>query len=57
MLVHSFSPTAEWYADFEAFAKAVGGAPTVGTFANVGSRGGIDLHLAWVTGDPRFLTA
>lgn len=57
MLVHSFSPTAEWYADFEAFAKALCGSPTIGALTNVGSRGGIDLHLGWVTGDARFLTA
>lgn len=56
MLVHSFSPTSEWYADYEAFAKALGAVATIGTVTKVGSRGGINLHLGWVTGDPRFLT-
>jgi hypothetical protein len=55
MLVHSFSQSNEWFADYEAFASLFGVQAKIDVVVSVGVRGGIPLHLAWVRGDKRFL--
>ncbi len=54
LIVHSFSPTHRWYADFEAFGAALGVTVDRGRLAAVGRRSGVELYLGWVTGDQRF---
>ena len=49
MLVHSFSPTRMWFEDFVVFVRAMGGSVAEDGVITVGARGGIELHLAWVT--------
>jgi hypothetical protein len=57
MLVHSFSATDEWLADYQAFAYALGADDAnAGTISFVGDRDGTDLYLAWAKGEARFLT-
>lgn len=56
MLVHSFSKTDEHLADYQAFAKLFGiSDANVNTVSYAGNKNGIDLYLAWVKGDKRFL--
>jgi hypothetical protein len=57
MLVHSFSSTSEWFEDYAAFVTLLGGSPSKDGLTSVGPRSGVDLHLAWVSGDQHFLTA
>lgn len=54
MLVHSFSPTSEWFADYSAFVTLLGGRAVEGRLISVGARAGVLLHLAWVRGDERY---
>jgi hypothetical protein len=56
MLVHSFSRTNAWYDDYCAFARMLGGSPQSNAVTTIGDRSVINLHLAWVKGDERFLT-
>lgn len=56
MLVHSFSPTHEWFDDFAAFARLLGIVPERNRVYSCGVRGGVDLHIGWVSGEQRFLT-
>jgi len=50
MLVHSFSPTNEWYEDFEKFAGLYGGHAKLNEVFSVGRINGIDLYLGWIKG-------
>ena len=58
MLVHSFSPTAAWFADFQAFVGLFG---VLATERNVllplAVCEGISLYTGWVMGDPAYLQA
>lgn len=56
MLVHSFSQQHQWFEDYAAFAKLLGADVQVGAVSSVGQRNGVNLHLAWVCGDPIYLT-
>ncbi|MGH7812835.1 MAG: DUF6946 family protein [Candidatus Binataceae bacterium] len=51
MLVHSFSPTHEWFKDFSDFAALYGITPEVGQVKKAARHKEIDLHLGWVS-DP-----
>lgn len=55
MLVHSFSQQHQWFEDYAAFAKLLGAAVQVNAVSSVGPRNGVNLHLAWVCGDPTYL--
>lgn len=55
MLVHSFSPTQAWFSDFAAFARLFNVEAALGRTTPAGLRGGIELHLGWVCGDPAYL--
>ena len=51
MLVHSFSPTNEWYNDFEKFAGLYGVQVKLNGISSVGRVNGIDLYIGWVKGE------
>ncbi len=55
MLVHSFSPTHRWFEDYALFAEVMGTKASLNQVAFAGNRGGVDLHLCWVSGDPAYL--
>ena len=55
MLVHSFSPSREWFQDFEAFALLLRTEVTVNRVAYAGQRGGVHLHIGWICGNEGFL--
>lgn len=57
MLVHSFSPTNRWFDEFKAFVALFGATAEVGKLLTVKARNNMPLHLAWVHGDERFLSA
>ncbi len=56
MLVHSFSQTSERFQDYAAFVSLMGGCAVENNIISVGARSGVALHLAWVRGDPRYLS-
>jgi len=56
MLVHSFSSTHEWFEDYAAFAKLLGADVTLNGIVAVGKRGGVNLYLCWVCGNPEYLS-
>ena len=56
MLVHSFSQTSEWHDDYSAFVRLFRNDMENGGPTWVGLLGGVQLHLAWVQGDPVYLT-
>ncbi|MBA3927988.1 MAG: hypothetical protein C0521_00215 [Xanthomonas sp.] len=55
MLVHSFSRSNEWFQDYVAFVGLMGGVATSNSMVSVGNRSGVELHFAWVSGDPAYL--
>jgi len=55
MLVHSFSPTAAWLEDYQAFAALFGVHAEEGILHFVKEVGNIRFFLAWVKGSPEFL--
>lgn len=55
MVVHSFSQTAEWIEDYKKFACLFGVNAEKNSIVSVGKKKGIELYLAWVTGNKRFL--
>lgn len=57
MLVHSFSPTGEWFGDLERFASQLGISNLrKDELACARARYGLSLSLGWVSGDPRYLS-
>jgi hypothetical protein len=56
MLVHSFSPSSEWFQDYVAFVSLMGGTATENSIVPVASRSGVSLHLAWVRGNAHYLS-
>ena len=55
MLVHSFSPSSEWFQDYAGFLTLMGGRVAQNSVVSVGSRSGVLLHLAWVRGNASYL--
>ena len=55
MLVHSFSPTDDWFDDYRSFAGLLGVAVEPDKIAHVGERADVDLYLGWVKGEPDWL--
>lgn len=56
MLVHSFSPTREWFQDFEAFALLLRAEVAVNCVVYAGLRAGVHLHIGWICGNEEYLT-
>lgn len=54
MLVQSFSPTAKWFDDFEAFASLFGLKAEPGRLLSLGVRSGVPLYIGWCVGDQQF---
>ena len=58
VIVHSFSPAMTWFDDFTAFCGLFTDQTVhAGKVISIGTVSGIACHLAWVTGDKRFLKA
>ena len=55
MVVHTFSPTNEWFEDYQAFIALLGLKGGIDHAVIKTLSSGINLHLAWVHGDERFL--
>lgn len=55
MLVHSFSRSKEWFADYAAFVTLMGGTASINSVASVGSKSQVSLHFAWVQGNTDYL--
>lgn len=55
LLVHSFSPAATWFSDYEAFASLLGVRAQANRVHSAGTRGGVEFHIAWVSGDAAYL--
>lgn len=57
MLVHTFSPTDRWFDQYWEFAALFGIDAKIGNLGTTKARGGLPLHLGWVHGDERYLSA
>jgi hypothetical protein len=57
MLVHTFSPSDQWFSEYRDFVGLFGANAVVGELATVSANGGMPLHLGWVHGDERYLDA
>jgi hypothetical protein len=57
MLVHSFSQSDEWFADFSDFAETLGASVAKERVAPVPSQTEPTLHLGWVRGGSEYLEA
>jgi hypothetical protein len=57
MLVHSFSQSDEWFADFREFAEALGASAVKERVVSVPRHAGPTLHLGWVRGGSEYLAA
>lgn len=55
MLVHSFSPTCEWFNDYAAFVSLMGARAIENEIVPIGSRSGVCLYLGWAQGNPDYL--
>ncbi len=55
MLVHSFSPSREWFQDFEAFASLLRAEVAVNRVVSAGQRAGVHLHIGWICGNEKYL--
>jgi len=55
MIVHSFSKTGEWFADFAAFAKLFGLTAVRDQLLTFSLPSRKHMHLAWATGHPSYL--
>jgi len=55
MLVHSFSPTREWFQDYEEFALLLRAEVAVNRVVYAGERGCVHLHIGWICGNEKYL--
>lgn len=55
LLIHSFSQTDEWFADYKAFASLFDIEAKVDQLCTIGMRDGIYVHLCWVRGNKDYL--
>lgn len=55
MIVHSFSTTAIWFADFAMFVNLFGLTAIRDRLLTVKLPSGLSIHFGWATGDPVFL--
>lgn len=53
MLVHSFSPTGQWFDDYAAFVALWGHAGAKNAIVDLGQVDGIALYVGWISGDQR----
>jgi len=56
MLVHSFSPTKQWFSDYELFASLLGAKAVPNQIHAVGLRGGVEFFIGWVCGNQAYLS-
>ena len=56
MLVHSFSPSREWFQDFEAFARLLRAEVAINQVVYAGQRAGVHLHIGWICGNEEYLS-
>ena len=56
MIVHSFSPSREWFQDFEAFAQLLRAEVRINQVVSAGQRAGVHLHIGWICGNEEYLS-
>ena len=55
MLVHSFSQSDEWLADYAAFVELFGAKGECGTVVQLRELSGVTLHAGWVRGSEEWV--
>jgi hypothetical protein len=55
VIVHSFSPSNEWFEDFEKFVCLFGLTTKINTVVSAQAPFGLPLHFAWIHGDEKYL--
>ncbi|MBU1417832.1 MAG: hypothetical protein KKI15_05055 [Proteobacteria bacterium] len=57
MLIHTFSPSDQWFEEFRQFAKLFGIDAKIGELAEAKVQNEMPLYLGWVHGDERYLSS
>ena len=55
VIVHSFSPSDEWFEDFAKFVGLFGLTPKINSVVSTQVPSGLPLHFAWIHGDEKYL--
>lgn len=55
MIVHSFSPSNEWFEDYQAFVELFGLSSNIDEAVSTGLPSKMKLHIAWVHGSGKYL--
>ena len=55
MIVHSFSPSNEWFEDYQAFVELFGLSTNIDEAVSTGLLSEMNLHIAWVHGSGKYL--
>jgi hypothetical protein len=55
LIIHSFSPTNEWFEDFAKFVSLFGSTPKVNSVVSAKLPNGMPLHFAWIHGNEEYL--
>ena len=57
MLIHTFSPTDQWFEEYGQFVQLFDIEAQIGELAETKARNGLPLYLGWVHGDERYLAS
>jgi len=57
MLIHTFSPTDQWFNEYSQFAELLGVEAKIDKLAETKVRNGMPLYLGWVHGNERYLAS
>jgi len=55
VIIHSFSPTNEWFEDFAKFVSLFGAIPKINSVVSAELPNGMPLHFAWIHGNEEYL--
>jgi hypothetical protein len=55
VIVHSFSPSDEWFEDYAKFVGLFGLTPKINSVVSAQAPFGLPLHFAWIHGDEKYL--
>ncbi len=57
MLIHTFSPTDQWFGEYCEFAHLFGIEAKVGVLGTTQAKNGIPLYIGWAHDDERYLAS
>ena len=57
MLIHTFSPTDQWFPEYREFSRLFGIDAEIGVLGTTSARNEMPLYLGWVHGNERYLSS